>query len=178
MRKHSMKATIGAILIAATCHSALAAGPVSALKAPSATIEVKNNKAGAAAVGAIAGAAIVLGILGAANANAAPPPRETYVAPPQYGFSDPSGSYDDYYSYVLDNPGEAVEVCRKGILHAARQYGARRATVNSYGGIRDVGNDTVRFRASITVFYPGAARRSNVVCSVQDGYLVSARASN
>ncbi|MFN8831911.1 MAG: hypothetical protein ACK50Q_07550 [Labrys sp. (in: a-proteobacteria)] len=174
MRSASLKGTLAAVMIAATCHAATAAGPVAPLDAPSQVVTVKNGRNAAAAVGAVAGAAIMLGILGgAANAST----EEYYVAPNDYGYVEPD--YDlggGYHDYVRRNPRSAAEICRKGVLRAARQYGARRAVINSVYGIRYTGEDTVKFRAAITVYYPNVARRSVVVCTVQDGYLIGARA--
>jgi hypothetical protein len=48
--------------------------------------------------------------------------------------------------------------------------------INNTYGFRYTGEDTVKFRAAITVYYPDNARRSVVVCTVQDGYLLGARA--
>lgn len=169
----TLKGTIAAVMIAATCHAALAAGPVVPLGAPSHVIEIKSGRNAAAAVGAVAGAAILLGILGgAANAST----KEYYVEPEEYGYVEPDYGVGGYHAYVRQNPRAAAEICRKGVLRAARQYGARRAVINSTYGFRYTGDDTVKFRAAITVYYPDVARRSVVVCTVQDGYLIGARA--
>jgi hypothetical protein len=178
MSKSGLKSLAAALIIATSCQGAFAAGPVTPLSAPSAVVQVKNNRNAAAAVGAVAGAAILLGILGAANADAEPSREEYYVERDDYDRRPiyDGGDDSDYYSFVSRNPGSAAEACRRGILKAARQYGASDAVVNSFSTLRYVGDATVRFRATITVFYPEASRRSSVSCTVQEGYLLSARA--
>jgi hypothetical protein len=168
----TLKGTIAAVVIAASCHAATAA-PLAPLTAPSPVIEIKDGRNAAAAVGAVAGAAILLGILGG-TANAST--QEYYIEPEEYGYVEPRYGNGGYHAYVRQNPRLAAEVCRKGVLRAARKYGARRAVINNTYGFRYTGEDTVKFRAAITVYYPDIARRSVVVCTVQDGYLLGARA--
>jgi hypothetical protein len=175
MLQARLTAALAIVAVAAMTQAGLAAGPVAPLSAPDALVMVKDGRKAAAAT--VAGAAILLGVLAATNANAdaAPPPDEYVVEPDPYSRVPDYGD-SDYYDFVRRNPGTAAEACRRGILKAARQYGADDAEVNGFSRLRYVGDATVRFQATITVFYPEASRRSNVTCTVQEGYLLSARA--
>jgi hypothetical protein len=147
----TLKGTIAAVVIAASCHAATAA-PLAPLTAPSPVIEIKDGRNAAAAVGAVAGAAILLGILGgAANAST----QEYYIEPEEYGYVEPRYGNGGYHAYVRQNPRLAAEVCRKGVLRAARKYGARRAVINNTYGFRYTRGDHRLLSGQRTAFGRG-----------------------
>ncbi|MDQ0472616.1 hypothetical protein [Labrys wisconsinensis] len=170
---------------------ALAAGPVHVLNAPAPVIKVKDGRNAAAAAGAVGGlaAGILLGNLMAQPAEAAPP-APVYVQPRDYGYEPappPPPRYVDRqpaYGYPPPGPGydaprelrRSVEICRRGILTAARRYGAFDARVGEPSRTRRLDDGSLRFRVPITVYYRQGQRNSLVACNTYRGSLVSAEA--
>jgi hypothetical protein len=121
-----------------------------------------------AAVGAALGAGIFLGALAASSANAR---EEVYIEeappPPAYG-------YENSYRDRGEDAEIAIDACRRGLLDAARKYGAYDAEVGDIYSVRDTpyGQEV---RAEVTIDYPQDSRTSIVTCETEDGLLISAR---
>ena len=119
-----------------------------------------------AAVGAALGAGVFLGALAASSANAR---EEVYVeAPP------PPPPPRVVYRDRGEEANDAVEACRRGLLDAARKYGAFDAEIGDIYSVNETRYGHL-VRAEITVDYPRDSRTSNVTCETEDGLLVSAR---
>ena len=124
-----------------------------------------------AAVGAALGAGIFLGALAASSANA----RDVYVEeappppPPAYGYDGGYGARDRGEEADI-----AIDACRRGLLDAARKYGAYDAEIGDIYSVRDTPYGQ-EIRAEVTIDYPEDSRTSVVTCETEDGLLVSAR---
>jgi hypothetical protein len=127
----------------------------------------RHHRHDGAAVGAALGAGIFLGALAASSANAR---EEVYIEeapPPVYG-------YDDGYRDRGEEADAAISACRRGLLDAARKYGAYDAEIGDIYSVRDRPyGQTVR--VEVTIDYPEGSRTSVVTCDTEDGLLVSAR---
>jgi hypothetical protein len=123
-----------------------------------------------AAVGAALGAGVFLGALAASSAR----DRDVYVeeGPPP----PPRPAYRSYEG-PIEGPKEAIAACRRGLLDAARQYGAYDAEIGDVYSVRETPNGHL-IRAEITIDYPRDSRTSDVTCETEDGILVSARNEN
>lgn len=180
------KSAAAALAMALTAQGALAAGPVNVLTAPASVIEVKNGRNAAAAAGAVGGlaAGILLGNLLSQPAQAAQP-QPVYVQPADYGYQPAPPPPPRYGAYqpppppLYGNPElrQSVEICRRGILQAARRYGAYDARVGEAYRMRRAGDGSLRFRVPVTVFYQQGQRTSKVACNTDRGYLISAQAA-
>lgn len=128
------------------------------------TAQAAEGRNRAAAIGAIAGAAITLGILGAtANSNAEP----VYVEPRR-----PNRPRPDRYR---ESQQDAIAACREGFQHAAERQGARRVKMDRVLRVEPDGKGH-RVVARMTVDYRRFTRTATVTCKTRDGYLVNARA--
>lgn len=151
------------------CLLAVSAIAVASIAPAEARDRYRHHRHDGAAVGAALGAGIFLGALAASSANAR---EEVYIEeapPPAYG-------YDDGVRY-RDRGAEAevaIDACRRGLLDAARKYGAYDAEIGDIYSVRDTqyGQEV---RAEVTIDYPEDSRTSVVTCRTEDGLLVSAR---
>lgn len=150
----------------------LAISAVSALVISTGTAQAQHYRHHHHGNGAAVGAALGAGVfLGALAAGAATRDRKVYIeeAPPPP--PRPAYSYDEG---PVEGPREAIAACRRGLLDAARRYGAYDAEIGDVYSVRETPNGHL-IRAEITIDYPRDSRTSDVTCETEDGILVSAR---
>jgi len=123
-----------------------------------------------AAVGAALGAGIFLGALaGTAAANAREPVYVEELPPPPLPVPE-----HPFYTDRGEDANEAIDACRRGLLDAARKYGAFDAEIGDIYSVRET-EFGHRVRAEVTIDYPDYSRTSVVTCRTENGLLVSAR---
>ncbi len=149
--------------------AALFAASIATSFAPAHAAEGRNR---AAAIGAVAGAAVALGILGASSANAKPLPGTVHVAPPP----PPRGYERGRYPLYTETADQAVRACERGIRDAARGQGARNTSLERILRVQPNRSGGHQVQALASVRYGRVTRTSRVVCETRNGYLVSARA--
>lgn len=126
-------------------------------------VQAKSNAA-KVAIGTGVGVGVTLGVLHALDHKRRDKViiENNYYAPPAV--------------IVPTEPRRAVEVCRSGVLRAARRYGALSANIIRIRNFRDLPGENSDIVATVSVSYPNFKRVSDVRCVVRNGYLVSADA--